>query len=65
MRYALFCRIGRGETQQKIYAEIIDDDIRISNSQGDKFTQPTEYTTEDLMLTIIVAGKGWIKEEVG
>ncbi len=44
---------------------IADDDIILQDSDGYKFTEPTEYTTDDLMITIVVVGKGWLKNELG
>ncbi len=44
---------------------IADDDIILQDSDGYKFAEPTEYTTDDLMITIVVVGKGWLKNELG
>lgn len=57
---------GRGETPQKKYATCDEyGDIKIQNSQGEEYSEPVTYITDDLQLLVIVVGKGWLKKELG
>ena len=56
---------GRGETPPKILATQEDEDgIRLLPCPVPKPQPPIVCTTEDMMITVIIVGKVWLKEEM-
>ena len=56
---------GRGETPPKILAKQEDEDgIRLLPCPVPKLQQPIVCKTEDMMITVIIVGTVWLKEEM-
>ena len=65
MKIAVLIVIGRGEAPPKILAKQENEDgIRLLPHSVPKPHPPIVCKTEDMMITVIIVGKGWLKEEM-
>ena len=56
---------GRGEAPPNILAKKEDEDgVRLLPHPVPKPHPPIVCKTEDMMITVIIVGKGWLKEEM-